>query len=70
MAYKMHLPLGTGYLRGVCISTIQPECQCLNHSGFHPMWGGGHFHPQKIKLYMYIVQIPIEKALIECHNQP
>ena len=56
MAYKMHLPLGTGYLRGSVFI-------CHTADG-----GEGSFHPQKIKLF--IVQITIEKALLECENQP
>ena len=49
------------------LSAIQPKCQCLNHSGFYPM-GGGKLPPQDIK--RYIVQITIEKALLECQYQP
>ena len=51
----------------MCLSAIQPECPCPNHSGFYLM-GEGKLPPQNIKLY--IVQITIEKAVLECQNQP
>ena len=58
MAYKMHSHFGTGYLRGVCVSAIQPECQCLSHSGFYPM-GGGKFPPQTLQLSTPNIQLYI-----------
>ena len=46
------------------LSAIQPECQCLYHIQVSIQCGEGSFYPKKIK--MYIVQITIEKALLEC----
>ena len=70
MAYKMHLPLGTGYLRGsVFICHTAPECHCLHHSGFHPMGGmlphtpnPPVFHPKYPTIYS--TNYYVEKTLM------
>ena len=61
--------LGHWVPKGECVYLpYSQSANALTIQGSIQWRGVGSFHPKKIELY--IVQITIEKALLDCQNQP